>query len=104
MGLDEEYNPLVSAIITRVEPIGYGDLLAQILSFESHLNMSHHDSSSQSSTNIASHGGRGVFGQKNRGGGCGPSGGRSRDNGGRGCGNNNASKPRFNGKCQVYFK
>jgi uncharacterized membrane protein YgcG len=102
MGLDEEYNPLVSAIITRVEPIGYGDLLAQILSFESRLNMSRGENSSQSSANIASRG-RGGFSPKNRGGGRGSSGGRGRGNGGRG-GRNSNSKPRFNGKCQVCFK
>jgi uncharacterized membrane protein YgcG len=100
MGLDEEYNPLVSAIITRVEPIGYGDLLAQIMSFESRLNMSRGEGSNQSSANLASRGGRG--GQRNRGG-RGQSGGRGRGNGGRGRGANN-SKPRFNDKCQVCFK
>jgi hypothetical protein len=98
MGLDEEYNPLVSAIITRVEPIGYGDLLAQILSFESRLNLSRGENSSQSSANIASRG-RGGFSPKNRGGGRGSSGGRGRGNGVRG-GRNSNSKPRFNGSAK----
>lgn len=38
-GLDEDYNPLVTAVLARVEPIGYSELLSQILSFEGRLEM-----------------------------------------------------------------
>jgi hypothetical protein len=94
----------VLAILTRVEPIGYGDLPAQIMSFESRLNLSRGGNSNQSSANIASRG-RGGFGGRRGGGGCGSPGGRGRGNGGRGRGSNNGGfRPRFNGKCQIYLK
>lgn len=51
--LDEEYNPLVSAILTRVEPITYVELLSQITSFEGELQRGG-GSGSHSSVNSAS--------------------------------------------------
>jgi hypothetical protein len=33
-GLDFDYNPIVSAMVARVEPISVGKLYAQLLSFE----------------------------------------------------------------------
>jgi hypothetical protein len=37
-GLDEEiYNPLVSSIVTRVEPVSHSELYSQMLSYELHL-------------------------------------------------------------------
>lgn len=61
-GLDEEYNPLVSAILTRVEPISYAELLSQIASFESRLELQRGGGSgSHSSVNSAARsGGRGF--------------------------------------------
>lgn len=38
-GLDEDYNPVVSAVLARVEPITPGDLYAQLLSHESRLEL-----------------------------------------------------------------
>ncbi|CAO2175838.1 unnamed protein product [Urochloa humidicola] len=37
--LDEDYDPLVSALLARVEPIGYNELLPQIMSFEGRLDL-----------------------------------------------------------------
>lgn len=58
-GLDqEEYNPLVSAILMRVEPISYSELLAQILSYESRLDLQRGGGNGAgSSVNSASRGG-----------------------------------------------
>lgn len=38
-GLDIEYNPLVSAISARVEPISLSELYTQLISFESRLDL-----------------------------------------------------------------
>lgn len=39
MGLDEEYNPLVSAVLARSTPMSPNELYSQMLSYESHLEM-----------------------------------------------------------------
>jgi hypothetical protein len=38
-GLDEEYNPLFTAIVARVDPISPIDLYVQLLSFEQHTSL-----------------------------------------------------------------
>ena len=79
-GLDTDYNPVVSAMTARVEPLTLGDLFTQLVSWEQRMDLLTRGSGS--SANIASRGGRGGFG---RGGG-----GRGRGNGGgRGCGRGN---------------
>ncbi|WVZ51017.1 hypothetical protein U9M48_002209 [Paspalum notatum var. saurae] len=109
-GLDLDYNPVVSAIAARVEPIIIGEMYSLLLSFEQHLDL--YDGGTQSSANTAARGGRGG----NRGGfsrgrgaygrGC----GYGRD-GGREQGHGNSYQGRFNGNrsrrdvmCQVCFK
>jgi len=79
-GLDEDYNPIVSSVSARVEPLTLGELYTQLISWEQRINLLH-GSSGPSLANAATHGGRGGF---SRGGGR----GRGR---GRGCGNGNNS-------------
>jgi hypothetical protein len=55
--LDAEFNPVTSALITRVEPITIFELFSQLLSFETQLDLQQGGSSS--SVNLASRGGRG---------------------------------------------
>ena len=55
-GLDIDFNPLVSAIAVRVEPISTGELFTQMTSFEQRMDLLH---GSGSSANSASRGGRG---------------------------------------------
>jgi hypothetical protein len=57
-GLDEEfYNPLVSSIVTRVEPIDLPELYSQMLSYELHVNKQYGGGyGSQFSTNAATQG------------------------------------------------
>ena len=86
-GLDEPFDPVVTAVATRVEPITPSDLFTQLISHEQRINL--RDGEVQSSANAASKGNRdrGQQGQyrggggRNRGGGRGNSG---RGNGGRG--------------------
>nr|XP_020177844.1 uncharacterized protein LOC109763407 [Aegilops tauschii subsp. strangulata] len=72
-GLDMEYNPVVSALVARVEPITVQELYNQLLSFDARLTLLHGGDLRQSSANSASRGrgrGHGHQGQ-NRGGGRG---------------------------------
>jgi len=72
-GLDIEYNPVVSAVAARTEPITLGELFTQLSSFEQrYALLSGHGSGS--SANLASRGGRGTGNNRGRG------------RGGRGCG------------------
>ena len=98
-GLDLEFNPVVSAIAARVEPITVGDLFTQLTSFEQRLEIKggSNGGSFQSSANMAAKGGRGggQNNNNNRGGrgGFGRSGqGRGQPRGGRGGG-----RPQGNG-------
>lgn len=58
-GLGPEYNPLVTSIVTSVEPVTFTELQAQIITFEQRLDLQHEGY--QSSVNAATRG-------------CGPSG------------------------------
>jgi hypothetical protein len=113
-GLDEEYDSVVSSVISRSESISVSELYSQLLAFETRLDLRNKSSNnmSGSSINVASRGGRGCGGF-GRGSGRTPGrGGRSgRGNsapcGGRGpnpsrLGNNNSSSERP--ICQVCFK
>ncbi|XP_073360436.1 uncharacterized protein [Aegilops tauschii subsp. strangulata] len=65
-GLDMDYNPVVSALAARVEPITVQELYNQLLSFDARLSLLHGTHVRQSSANAASHGrgrGRGHQGQ-----------------------------------------
>lgn len=65
-GLDPDFNSLVSALITRVEPISLFELYSQLLSFETRLEIQQGGSGSSSSINVAGRGGRGGSGHGNR--------------------------------------
>ncbi|WVZ86147.1 hypothetical protein U9M48_032980 [Paspalum notatum var. saurae] len=56
-GLDMDYNPIVSSIVTKTEDTSFAELSSQLLSFEQRLNL--YSGGSQSSVNAASRGGRG---------------------------------------------
>lgn len=92
-GLDHEYNPLITAVVTRVEPITVPDLYSQLLSFESRLELQD-GSNSGSSVNSANRG-RGAS-TGGRGAGRGPPGGRGRGRGGFGRGRGNQQQYRGN--------
>jgi hypothetical protein len=108
--LDMEYNPLVTLMLARKDLIPYNELLSQMLSFESRLDLLQQGSSgSQSSINSASRGGGRTSGNRGSVRGHGQSGGgrgRGFGSGGRGRGASNfgGQKPRYNGQCQVCFK
>ena len=109
-GLGSDYNSLVTSIVTRVEPISFNELQAQILSFEQCLKLLHEGY--QSSINSATRDwGSGGAGRGN----CGRDGPpHNNNNSGRGRGGrgrNNGSPCRgdggrrhFSGRCQVCFK
>jgi hypothetical protein len=80
-GLDPEFNPLVSALITRVEPVTPTELYSQLLSFETRLELQLGTGSS--SANSAGRGGGRGGNQQSRGSGRGA---RGRPNYGRGAG------------------
>lgn len=84
-GLDIKYNPVVSAVAARVEPITVGELYTQLVSFEQRIELLH-GGGSHPSTNMAAKGGRGGGNpSRGRGGGCGNGRGGGRG-GGRGQG------------------
>lgn len=56
-GLGEEFEPIVSAVSSRVEPISVNELYAQLAAFEQRKEI--HGGGSQSSANVATKGGRG---------------------------------------------
>jgi hypothetical protein len=97
----EEYNPLVSAVLTRIEPISYTELVTQITSFKARLEMQRGGGGSQSSVNSASCA-RGGFNRGGDRGGCNSGRGCGYGTGGRGRGNDNGGqKQRYNDRRQV---
>lgn len=84
-GLDYDYNPLVSSVATRVEPLTVAELYALLLSFEQRMELLQGDT--QSSANSMSRGGRGGGGGRD-----GRGHGRGGSNGGRGFGRGNDNK------------
>ena len=81
-GLDSDYNPLVSGIVARVDPITLSEFHSQLLSFDTRLEMQ--QGGSGSSVNSASRGGRG--------------GGRGRGFQSHGRGNNNQGRGNSRGR------
>jgi hypothetical protein len=63
-GLDEEYNPVVSALLARVEPVSIAEAHSQFLSFENRINLMH--GGHQASANAVRRG-RGGPGPRDRG-------------------------------------
>lgn len=74
-GVDADYNPVVTTIGSRVEPISTGELYMQLISFEQRMDLQN-GGGQQHSANMAAKGGHGGN----------PSSGRGRGRGG-GCGN-----------------
>ena len=76
-GLDHDYNPIVSSVLGRSDPISVNDLFTQVMSYELRLEMlqdQHNGGQYQSLANSASRG-RGSYNNRGRG-----------SNRGRGCG------------------
>jgi hypothetical protein len=73
MGINVDFDPMVSAVTVRVEPITVVELYTQLVSHEQRLEIRGGGGGNQSSTNLAVKGGRG---NNNRGGGRGGGGGR----------------------------
>ena len=101
-GLDFDYNPVVSSILGRTDPITMSDLYAQLLSYETRLEMlreNNHDGGHyQSSVNSASRG-RGGRGRNPRGRGQGGRSGGGRGSGGASKQHNRApAPPKFSAK------
>ena len=80
-GLDFDYNPLVSSVLGRTEPISLSDLYAQLIAYDMRLQMlqDNHNVGQNSSINVASCGRGGPRGRGR--------GGFGRGYGGRGSGN-----------------
>jgi len=100
-GLDIDYNPVVSSVLARTEPISLSELYAQIIAYDTRLDML--QDNYQSSANSASRGrggyGHGRGGNRRRG-----RGGSGRGNGGR---NNTGKQPSGNNSkplCQICCK
>ena len=55
--LDMDFNPIVSAMAVRVEPLSLGELYTQLVSWEQRMDLLH--GGSGSSANAATRGGRG---------------------------------------------
>ena len=102
-GLDEPFDPVVSAVAARTDPISVGELFTQLVSFEQRMDL--RGRGNQSSANMISKGGRGGGSPfRGRGGGSGGRnrGGRGhpgRGNGGRGQGSSfqHLRQPRHTG-------
>jgi hypothetical protein len=103
-GLDEDYNPVFTAIVARTDSVTLGDLYTQLLSFEQHLALQAGGSCGGAGSALAaSHSRGGLSGGPGRG----PGRGRGRGSGGRGYASNegrssssSSSRPR----CQVCHK
>ena len=109
-GLEEDFDPVVSAMCSRVEPVTVPELYSQLVSFETRMNLRH--GGSQSSANAATCGrGRGS-GDRGRGRQGGGNSGGDRDRpytkqngrGGGGRGNYNNSAPAPKVVCQICGK
>ncbi|WVZ77133.1 hypothetical protein U9M48_025033 [Paspalum notatum var. saurae] len=89
-GLDYDFNGLVSALVTRTDPVSVNELYAQLLAYETRMKLVNPQSSG-SSANAAHRGGRGGRGRGGapRGRGQGYSRGNGGTNGGRGFSNQN---------------
>lgn len=109
-GLDFEYNPIISSVLGHTYPIPLSDLYAQVIAYETRLQMlqDHHNSNGgqqfQSSANMPSRSRGGNYNSRDRGnfgrggkGGRGSS-GQSNSNTGPKTGGQGASKE----KCQIY--
>ena len=94
-GLDFDYDPVVSVVAARVEPISVSELITQLISFEQRLEL--RQGMAQANTAMR---GRGNGGQRGRGRGNANPGGRSPAQGGRSGFGGNQERP----KCQLCGK
>lgn len=114
-GLDDDFDPVASSVLTRTEPISVSELYSQMLAFETRLDL--RNNSPGSSANVANRRGRGGFGRSGPGGRGGRSGNAPSQRGGRGFNHNSgtsrqgAGGPRMNNnnsadrpQCQVCLK
>jgi hypothetical protein len=66
-GLGQEYDPIMSVVITKTEPVPINELYSQLLAYETRRDMMNGHEGRGSSVNSASHGrgrsGRGGFGR-----------------------------------------
>jgi len=84
-GLDQEYNPVVTSMVTKREPISVSEAFSQLLSFQMRLDL---QDGALSSTNTANRGCGGSTGRRGTGRGTpGGRGNRGRGGFGRGRGN-----------------
>lgn len=106
-GLDQDFDPVVSAVTARVEPMSVGELYTQLVSFEQRMEIKNSPGGHNSSVNSVTKSGRGgnnnSRGRGHNGGGRsgfdrGPKGGRD---GGRPQGGNNFQQGLY---CQVCGK
>jgi hypothetical protein len=79
-GLDANFNPFVSSLIAKTEPISISELYAQLVTYENHMTIQAR--SGGSSANLANRGGRGgIHGHRGgRNDGCGHNGGYFNNN------------------------
>jgi hypothetical protein len=107
-GIDEEFNPVFTAVVARVDPITLSELYSQLLSFEHHTSLLSHNSPGSLSSAMAASCGRGLSGGRgfsapSRGGGhgcdrgCGNMGGRGSSDSSN---SNRSSRP----QCQLCGK
>lgn len=86
-GLDVDFNPVISIVARRTEPVTLDELYTQLVSWEQRMDLLQAGGSG-SSTNAATRGGRGGFqrggGGRRRSGSSGGARGRSHKNGGNG--------------------
>jgi hypothetical protein len=61
-GLDEDYNPVFTAVVAQQDPISPSELYAQLLSFEQHTSLQAHNSSGGASSAMAASRGHGYIG------------------------------------------
>jgi hypothetical protein len=78
VGLDEEYNPVFTAMVARLDPISPSDLYAQLLSFEQHTHLQDPAASCNSSSAMTASHGCGFSGRGTSGSDRGPTRGRGR--------------------------
>ncbi|WVZ53456.1 hypothetical protein U9M48_004396 [Paspalum notatum var. saurae] len=95
-GLDLDFNPIVSALVARTEPISVNEVYSQLLAFETRLEI-YTNNSGSSSVNSASRGSRGSAGNRGRGTGRGRGARRGRGNPSYG---NNSNKNSVCDACQ----
>jgi hypothetical protein len=62
VSIDEEFNPVFTVVVARVDPIKPSELFSQLLSFENHTNLQMHASVGGTPSTIAASRGRGFFG------------------------------------------